>query len=763
MPATDRRACTRCRERKIRCGRERPQCSNCERDVGITCVYQNPVRRVNHTKLLCNSVDQLQSRLTSIELQLGRLSSAMARNLDFDDDECIGMQASSGRSDENESYEQEDEDEGIQAESPGSLADDMTYSHIFHSDVDMIDRYHGISSPFALCNRLQLRTLSIADSTESSALQELLRALCETAGGTEPFPPYNDQFPTQLPPKQQALAAVAYFFKHIDCATDIFVQQNLLANLERVYSQPARPGDDTWVVCLKAITLLVLGMEISTQADSALFGDFACSMLPSRAALVSSRLLNTPRLINVQTLILLSVAAQQFDPPGWSELLFVHACILARTMGLHKSGLLPSDSSLNDDAVERAKVLQSLYIRDKSLCITRGSVSWLPSYDCDITTQLKAVAERQASISSHIRLAMIQDEIYHMTCAASEYRRCSHSKMSQPTTPKSIRQHLDQLASDYSIFSGISASYMPRHVFLAMEFLSTRVIALKLDPETRHTRERLFADARASCLLLLIAHGDRSPSVIHAYHSSTGTTIPSTRTGTSLTCETNSKSFAALLDAFSVPAFFVLFENLVFQGNESDVDSDSSADWDLLRKVSACYTKASSQMPPQSYHSRVTRIFNQLIDSAHLFRRSRSDSYASESSSLEVAVESTQSNSSSDPQLPPEPETTMISSMPSILNGHMSDLSHLVPHGSSTSGPFSWESLLSVSTTLDPPTTLDAQSMIHPSGTVSSTDLLTQLLDVPQPHSKPMSDTIQWHSLPSDQSRAKKRLRTSED
>ncbi|RYF38694.1 MAG: Zn(II)2Cys6 transcription factor [Cytophagaceae bacterium] len=45
-------ACTRCRERKIRCGRERPECSNCERDGGATCVYQNPAKRVNHIKLL---------------------------------------------------------------------------------------------------------------------------------------------------------------------------------------------------------------------------------------------------------------------------------------------------------------------------------------------------------------------------------------------------------------------------------------------------------------------------------------------------------------------------------------------------------------------------------------------------------------------------------------------------------------------------------------------------------------------------------------
>lgn len=242
--------------------------------------------------------------MTSIELQLGRLSNAVARNIDYDEDECVATQSSLGRPDEDANYEQ-GEEEGTQAESPVSPTDDLAHSHIFHSDVDMVDRYHGISSPFALCSRLYLRTMTEAKSMESNDLLGLLRDLCEKAGGTEPFPTYNDQFPTQLPPKQQAIAAVNYYFKHIDCTTDIFVHKNLLDNLERVFSQPHRPGDDTWAVCLKVIILLVLGMEISTQAGNALFGDFACSMLPSRASLISSYLLNTPRLINVQTLILL--------------------------------------------------------------------------------------------------------------------------------------------------------------------------------------------------------------------------------------------------------------------------------------------------------------------------------------------------------------------------------------------------------------------------------------------------------------------------
>jgi hypothetical protein len=133
----------------------------------------------------------------------------------------------------------------------------------------------------------------------------MLQNVCDIAGSTEPFPSFGDHPPIKLLPQKQAVTAVGHFIQHVDCTTDIFVPQNLMSNLERVYSQPQQPGDDAWAVCFNVITLLVLGMEISTQAPTALVGDFARSLLPSRAALVSSRLLTTPRLINVQTLILL--------------------------------------------------------------------------------------------------------------------------------------------------------------------------------------------------------------------------------------------------------------------------------------------------------------------------------------------------------------------------------------------------------------------------------------------------------------------------
>jgi hypothetical protein len=181
----------------------------------------------------------------------------------------------------------------------------------------MVDRYHGSSSPFFLCNRFRVRILATRTTTESSPLQDKLQNLCEVAGMTEPLPPCSDQYQIHLPPKQQVITAISHFFQHVDYTTDIFVQSNLLSNIERVYSQPTKPADDAWAICFRTIILLVLGMEISAQSRNALFGDFACSLLPSRAALVNSRLLMTPRLIHVQTLILLVWPSSNFSITGY--------------------------------------------------------------------------------------------------------------------------------------------------------------------------------------------------------------------------------------------------------------------------------------------------------------------------------------------------------------------------------------------------------------------------------------------------------------
>jgi hypothetical protein len=243
-----------------------------------------------------DSVNGVKERLVNIESHLGRLTISIEQNMDQDN----SCSTSSTRQTSVGGSLDEEEDEN-----PSLYSDDSPDLHVHHNQVDMVDYYHGPLSLFVLCKQFQSCALSVSKARCGNPLRDVLQNLCERAGVLEPFPPFGDQPVINLLPKQQAITIIGHFFQHVDCVTDIFVKSNLLTHVERIYSQSTEPGEDVWAICLQAITVLVWGMEISAQAGNGLFGDFARSFLPSRAALVNSRLLTTPRLINVQTLIIL--------------------------------------------------------------------------------------------------------------------------------------------------------------------------------------------------------------------------------------------------------------------------------------------------------------------------------------------------------------------------------------------------------------------------------------------------------------------------
>ncbi|KAK7181151.1 hypothetical protein PSPO01_12783 [Paraphaeosphaeria sporulosa] len=595
-------ACTRCRERKIRCGRELPQCNNCERDDSVTCIYQNPTKRVNHLKSLFDSVNRLNERLDGIESHLSRLSTNIAQNTNQ-------YSSRSTPSDQHVPVGGDPEEEDDETR-PGSLSPSSDRSddlHVFHHTSDMVDHYHGPSSLFVLCKRFESCVIAAKRADHGTPLYNVLQNLCKKAGSLEPFPPFGGKSVINLLSQQQANIVIGQFVQRLSCTTDIFVKSNLLANVERLYSGVAESGEDVWAICLQVITVLVWGTEITTQYGNGVFGDFARSFLPSRAALVSSSLLTTPKLINVQTLILLSVAAQQFDPPGWAEFIFSSACGLARTMGLHQTQLFPGDTS-GYEAIERSKVLQSLYVRDKSLCTARGAVSWLPTNDCVIAHQISA-ANDQGPYSSALQLAMIQDQAYSLAHTAAS-RISKASKLRTTKIVRSVEHRLTQYERSFGVLDRQASSYSSNHAILALEFLATRILALQYGSEQRHA-EQVRLDARTSCLLLLIAHGTQDREVLDAFNARPGQTSNSLDGGGHLNeIESRTVSLTSILDAFSVPAFFILLEDHL---RHSENDKCSDADLRLLRRVSTCYNKGTEKMQSSSYHRRVSCIFEQLL------------------------------------------------------------------------------------------------------------------------------------------------------
>ncbi|CAI6237543.1 unnamed protein product [Periconia digitata] len=737
-------ACTRCRERKIRCGRERPECNNCERDGGATCVYQNPAKRVNHLKLLCDNFDLLQGRLGNMETSIARLAAATVRGTDRENSASPSQSAI---------QQNHSDDETGDVEGPSEVDNDCEL-HVFRNKNDMADRYHGPSSLFVLCKQFCTHFSSENKAIISGThMQELLHSLCEAAGVSEPFPFHVVQPHVHLVPKQQAVTAVGHFLQHLDIKTDIFSKSNLLANLERIYSQPPKPGDDAWATCFKAIALLVLGMELSAQAKDALFFDFARSFLPSRVALVSPSLLNTPRLINVQTLILLSVAMQQFDSPGWADLTFTHACMLARTMGLHHVQMSPADTNAEENT-ERAKVFQSLYVQDRSLCITQGAVSWLPTHDSNIASQLRAAVGRQTPYSDRIRLSMIQDDLYRWTHATS--RRKSSLSSKSHTADQSIEQQLNEYATAVGIFD-YEAPFPPRQAMLMLEFLATRIIALQSSTKQDH-EIRVRQDARASCLLLLIAHGEQDQAITEAFKSSTSDApIASPRKKSLSAVETGTIPFGSLFDSFSVPSFFILLKGL-FQNIDEKEATQNNTDLDLLRRVSACYSIRTSRM--QCNHRKVSWLFEQLLVLMDVLKKAQHHQTDPGLPSIPIAEMIPQQMASHISHMSPfQPDMMDVSNAPvGPTHGQLPNLPSIL----SPSASLSWDNWMTMSSVPVPALPFSAANTAdgHSSDTP---DILAQMLNTSHSIPDPSELPSYLPTPASGSSNGRKRRKTNEE
>ena len=452
-----------------------------------------------------------------------------------------------------------------------------------------------------------------------------------------------------------------------------------------------------------------------------------------------------------------SIAAQQFDPHGWAELLFTHACMLARTMGLHHLHVILQEASA-DETMERTKVIRSLYSRDKSLCTTRGSICWLPSDDCNLASQLDAAVERHAPFSDRLRMAIVQDDIHRLTSPNSRHRPNSNNRLKAAVL--SIEQRLNQFASKFGVFD-LEAPYSARRALLPMEFLATRLLALQHGFEPRHSSQ-VRSDARASCLLLLIAHGNRDRRVIDGFNSLTYQKPSGSALNEDLLApEVSPVPLASVLDAFSLSAFFTLLEaHLLPSGN--DGFAGTNADLDLLRRVSACYNNSTAQMPPNAYHRKVALIFNQLLGMIELFNQpTQQPKPVTAPPPLAIAE-----------QMMPPNHPPHVSSLPQTMDASPivpsaflpSDLSNmpLQPTTPSNSS-LSWDNWLSDPSSLGNPSTPPSlASSMDGIGTTAS-NLFAQILGPSQSMIDLSGQAKLWPANVSDRSAAMKRRRTHDE
>ncbi|RMZ75369.1 hypothetical protein DV737_g5308, partial [Chaetothyriales sp. CBS 132003] len=467
---------------------------------------------------------------------------------------------------------------------------------------DDIGRYYGPDSMYAWCVSFKDFILRERGSRTSSKLSSPAREY-ELAGEEEPSDllsrstsqllkcarsqdlldvrTTDDQI--LLPPKQFLLMVHTRFFHQNDWSTDLFVQSRFWNSVERIYDHYSPNADEAWAIVFNTIILLSLSTEIPVQGHGSLIdSQFAQPFFSTiRAAISNLHHLLAPKLVNVQALALLSLAAELFYPPGIAASIFAHACTLARQMGLDEVDIAAEDIEPTEHE-ERLKVYHSLYIRDKSLGISRGTVCWLSGGENPRLRGDRSESTR-ANDTVRIRVSAFQERVCHLQSPAHTQGCCvsSRSGFSQLGVQSGIIE-----PPDLSTIFGPDASDVT-DIDLWLEFLAARINVLRRHPKVRYTH-RMLQDSRACCILFLIALG-RSNDHLKQRLSSIFDIMDGPPPSEATFPQPAPFLSRSLLDMFPVSALFLIAANIIrpVPGEESPAE-----DLELLSRVSYCYKEA---------------------------------------------------------------------------------------------------------------------------------------------------------------------------
>lgn len=280
-----------------------------------------------------------------------------------------------------------------------------------------------------------------------------------------------------------------------------------------------------------------------------------------------------------------------------------------------------------DETQERFKVFISLYLRDKSFSISRGSICWLPSFDCNLAPEIPEIGFTDPKCATRLQLARLQEEIYRLSHSA-ESRRQSNTR--RKNSMSRVEQSLERWACDNEIFN---ASWKDGTVLdLQLEFLAARITAFSKSSDPVIVT-RSLNDARASCLFLLVSFGKHDQATIQQLESLPLTKSPSKSLGKTTGARSSKQKHAQknsagafkksdagrsthlclhdLPDIFPVPAFFLLVKNIL---RTPALNDESREDIALLSAVSAIYQELESTTQAANQTRKVGRAFTRLLE-----------------------------------------------------------------------------------------------------------------------------------------------------
>jgi hypothetical protein len=242
--------------------------------------------------------------------------------------------------------------------------------------------------------------------------------------------------------------------------------------------------------------------------------------------------------------------------------------------------------------VERAKVMRALYCRDKALYVNYGSDLWMSNYAYRVADRHRVDKLPSDEFADRIKLAVVQEDIYRLAQALP--RRDAGWRRETRNLSQAIERQLSQFSQQLE-YSSILCPRTPGHTAWVLELLATRILASQTLPE-RKNAQQMVEDSRASCDLLLAALGSAASE-----GSSNGHVLS----------DVSVTQIGEILDAFSLPAFFILLQ-CVLEGTP-EADGDEDVDHCRVEEVTQCYREAANRVETNSYYSRVALTLSHFL------------------------------------------------------------------------------------------------------------------------------------------------------
>ncbi|KAJ5689022.1 hypothetical protein N7462_003414 [Penicillium macrosclerotiorum] len=511
-------ACDECRVRKVKCNKEYPKCSNCQKS-NLSCGFSNKGKRVNHTKRLINDVELLGNRLGKIEDVLSRCLSVMENSSSMQ----AHQKSTPSWNDRQESSPMELPDDAMQDsehfddDSLVKLQSDRYYLFVGEHGYE---RFYGLSSMFTLyaeaqnaCGQLMA---SLPDYSRDEALQSSTSALrCRLEEATKLFEMMAQESPSVLEPNPGDLAPsippralmevfLDTYVSDLCPLLPIFDPRSILSAMEEQYSADTELPDLAWVTSFNHILLQTLAAKLGASRKSGLVrGGSLEDGLVSNLLLNAERCYNNfekllrPRVANIQALLSLALIALKYFRFTMFETLFAQACQLSKSIGLHHA-ISRHGTTSGHLEIERQNLFWSLFIVDKHASLIAGKPCLLPSYDCSVP-----LPTDEDHFTARVRLAHIHEELYRNLYSA-EVRRIGRESINRRGEKIGRRLRSWAVQHEHVLSPPGPGPISPPNKYCAMELryaLSTCWVLIQRRMITAQSRKSRLGHARDSLTL----------------------------------------------------------------------------------------------------------------------------------------------------------------------------------------------------------------------------------------------------------------------